>query len=446
MSISAPLSTRPAADGPDLSQQPIFKQAITDLPFAELNSAFNSPVKSWEGESCTICLEDYETGQFVRIIPCGHFNHADCIMEMIVGMPGVSKCAECRAPIFAKEQHDRISRERLDGVPSLGDFDVERLIGGVEDQIRNIVMYQPWGEAAGRPQGRVPGGYLVRELQDYPDLLWDTYLDFVGWFEDVYENNPTHYSVEAVRGYLFAWQFRWVYHDMNLFFERVQEQHGIPRPYLERWDELFLTVIDYPLPEVQTRDGELSLSTGPFAVVRPGHRDPYSVVLRPVEALLQMSVRLGNAAAEYQFPQSIVAEVREIFFRLGDALNAFVMLLQPFPQGPGQAGRDPELTISIGEREIAYEVDHIYRDLVAFFLRTERALDIVHPADDFPANILNFIVREDGAQPDSIEETVARLPGYLEGHPHLMRPPTPLLAQTRSEFLVGIWRLRSREV
>jgi len=64
------------------------------------------PVKSHvcdEGEICTICRENIDTGAEVRDIPCGHIYHKECLDT---SLKDDKRCPLCRAEITVSSQID----------------------------------------------------------------------------------------------------------------------------------------------------------------------------------------------------------------------------------------------------------------------------------------------------------------------------------------------------
>ena len=49
--------------------------------------------------TCVICLDDFETGQSIRRLPCGHNFHSECVDTWLRKN---ATCPNCRAPILAK--------------------------------------------------------------------------------------------------------------------------------------------------------------------------------------------------------------------------------------------------------------------------------------------------------------------------------------------------------
>lgn len=50
-----------------------------------------------EDSSCCICLNEYELHQDLRVLPCNHHFHKDCVDEWLVVN---STCPTCRTSIF----------------------------------------------------------------------------------------------------------------------------------------------------------------------------------------------------------------------------------------------------------------------------------------------------------------------------------------------------------
>lgn len=449
MSSAQPSAPQPfAADSSrlDLNNRPVLKQAIAELPSADLDTSFIPPHKNWQGETCSVCLEDFEadSGQTVMIVPCGHFYHHVCGVEMIVGMQGVSKCAECRAPIFTAAQHDEISRER--GATTEGpdaSSTLDNIVTRVNEHIESIVL-GPWGDAA---------GVLNLHLVAFSDTFHGILDSFWTWLENVYDHDPTpieSYCLETVVLYVIHRQFRQAYQDLDSFLNDVQARRQLPRPQLESFEELLNAVGTRTPHELIVIENPRPVSV--FDIVPPYHSNRYSVICRPFEILMDITTRLETVVATARFtnlPDSANAELREIFYRIGDAMHAFVTLARPALGlgGPGRALRERREAIAVAQRELAREVEDIYRDLVGFFLRTERALSIERPVG-FPENILNLVSRGDApnrpANPRWAEETVGSLRDFREARPHLVRP-SPSSA-SRGSLLIGMWRWRNRGV
>ena len=49
--------------------------------------------------TCVICLDDFESGQVIRQLPCNHSFHSDCVD---IWLRKNATCPNCRAPILAK--------------------------------------------------------------------------------------------------------------------------------------------------------------------------------------------------------------------------------------------------------------------------------------------------------------------------------------------------------
>lgn len=56
-----------------------------------------------QGPQCYVCLGEYERGETLRTLPCGHAFHAECVDRWLLEMRGA--CPTCRAPIG-----DRLSK------------------------------------------------------------------------------------------------------------------------------------------------------------------------------------------------------------------------------------------------------------------------------------------------------------------------------------------------
>ena len=88
-------------------------------------------------ETCCICLDDYEVGDKLRILPCGHAYHVKCIDPWLLKNKRV--CPQCRKKVFASgevppsdsesetedERAPLLARARGPGAPAAGTFQVQ---------------------------------------------------------------------------------------------------------------------------------------------------------------------------------------------------------------------------------------------------------------------------------------------------------------------------------
>eukprot|EP00985_Skeletonema_marinoi_P004145 scaffold1811_cov137-Skeletonema_marinoi.AAC.16 len=73
---------------------------------------------------CPICIEEFEPGEKLRVLPCKHLFHIDCIMPWLTERQGC--CPQCRTPVLPEEfQRSRRSSPRRSG-SALGRFRRER--------------------------------------------------------------------------------------------------------------------------------------------------------------------------------------------------------------------------------------------------------------------------------------------------------------------------------
>lgn len=57
-----------------------------------------------EDSTCCICLNDYEPHQDLRVLPCEHHFHKDCVDEWLVVN---STCPTCRTSIYGADDDEQ---------------------------------------------------------------------------------------------------------------------------------------------------------------------------------------------------------------------------------------------------------------------------------------------------------------------------------------------------
>jgi hypothetical protein len=84
--------------------------SISKIPVVE----YNHPTQ----DACSICLEQFDPGDLVRLLKCGHIFHPSCVRDWL------KKEATC--PMCRKQQEPRMSKEN---------------ISNLVDLLSNMVMY-----------------------------------------------------------------------------------------------------------------------------------------------------------------------------------------------------------------------------------------------------------------------------------------------------------------
>jgi len=75
-------------------QQPLQHYCSSSLNYDSLN--FNA--------MCSICLEEYEEGEMLRMLPCHHLFHTECIIPWLTER--FPNCPLCKAHVIAEQQQD----------------------------------------------------------------------------------------------------------------------------------------------------------------------------------------------------------------------------------------------------------------------------------------------------------------------------------------------------
>mmetsp|Transcript_7826 Transcript_7826/g.11494 ORF Transcript_7826/g.11494 Transcript_7826/m.11494 type:complete len:635 (-) Transcript_7826:48-1952(-) len=93
-------------------------QADTEPP---CNHQLLSHLHHFEDISCTICLEDYGEGEKLRVLPCQHAFHTDCILPWLKERSPT--CPLCKAHLEVVREDDIDSDEESDGDDDDSDAD-----------------------------------------------------------------------------------------------------------------------------------------------------------------------------------------------------------------------------------------------------------------------------------------------------------------------------------
>jgi hypothetical protein len=77
------------------------KYTTTNSPDDEENPCDGAEHRRFNS-SCSICIEDFEENESVRVLPCGHLYHTDCIMPWLTTR--CSNCPICKVSLVKDEK------------------------------------------------------------------------------------------------------------------------------------------------------------------------------------------------------------------------------------------------------------------------------------------------------------------------------------------------------
>lgn len=115
-------------------QRGVSPQIIQSLPL----KVYNKPAQSAEGDQeqdeddihniCAICLTDYESGEYIRILPCGHFFHPKCVdvwLETRNACPMCKSAVDTNEPAEEEEEASEVPTQEIQ--PAVGDPGTSRI-------------------------------------------------------------------------------------------------------------------------------------------------------------------------------------------------------------------------------------------------------------------------------------------------------------------------------
>jgi hypothetical protein len=77
------------------------KEEEQEQALAKSGTTYRSSSEA-ESETCPICLDDFEDGADVKVLPCQHFFHVDCINPWLEGRSG--RCPLCKQDAIATSE------------------------------------------------------------------------------------------------------------------------------------------------------------------------------------------------------------------------------------------------------------------------------------------------------------------------------------------------------
>ncbi|KAL7608453.1 hypothetical protein Lser_V15G12265 [Lactuca serriola] len=75
-----------------------YLKKISQLPITIIRKNKEDGSKEGEGKICVVCQEEYEVGQTIGTVKCGHVYHEKCIKKWLVQK---NLCPICRSTAFS---------------------------------------------------------------------------------------------------------------------------------------------------------------------------------------------------------------------------------------------------------------------------------------------------------------------------------------------------------
>ncbi|ORY17775.1 hypothetical protein BCR34DRAFT_554804 [Clohesyomyces aquaticus] len=123
---NAATDAQPAQDGPETAKPAEHTEAARSLdadhpsgispaqPLAAGAASGQENSSTEEGLGCSICTDDFEKGQDIRVLPCNHKFHPECVDPWLLNVSGT--CPLCRVDLRPTTSHSSTSS---DGDPDL---------------------------------------------------------------------------------------------------------------------------------------------------------------------------------------------------------------------------------------------------------------------------------------------------------------------------------------
>jgi hypothetical protein len=83
-------------------ENPVEQNVMETLPEFTVDDLTKLPA---DKKNCVICLNDFEKGQKILIIPCTHFFHSDCIKSWFQSK---NTCPICKYKIVAEDNLEQL--------------------------------------------------------------------------------------------------------------------------------------------------------------------------------------------------------------------------------------------------------------------------------------------------------------------------------------------------
>lgn len=110
---SAPVSVATPSSGEDPTTESSSIEMVSQKPSAAATRAISQLYTTTTiSTSCSICIEDFCEGEKVRLLPCGHAFHTECILPWLTERQGCCPC--CKKPVI-EETPENEDKDNEDG-------------------------------------------------------------------------------------------------------------------------------------------------------------------------------------------------------------------------------------------------------------------------------------------------------------------------------------------